>query len=63
MTEVKFNGPCCFCGEMIDDSEIDPCTVAVQTRDGKSQVWYCHSACFRERIAENPYVDLSPAHF
>lgn len=61
--EVKFNGPCCFCGRMIDETALDPCNVTVETKEGLWQVWYCHSACFRERIAENPWIDLSPAHF
>jgi hypothetical protein len=63
MTEIKFNGPCVFCGQLIDDTRIDPCSVTVETREGLSQVWYCHANCFKNRVVENPYVDLSPAHF
>lgn len=63
VVKVKFNGPCCFCGKFIDDTAVDPCSVVVQTREEKWQVWYCHSTCFRNLIAENPYMDLSPAHF
>jgi hypothetical protein len=39
---VKFNGPCCFCGRMIDDTALDPCNVTVETKEGLWQVWYCH---------------------
>ena len=63
MIDVAFSGPCCFCGKMIDESKVDPCSLAVQTRDAKAQVWYCHAKCFKDLIAENPYIDLSPAHF
>ncbi len=61
--EVEFNGPCPFCGKLIDESEIDPCRVTVETKSGKWQVWYCHAECFKSRIVGNDYMDLSPAHF
>lgn len=63
MIEVRFNGPCPFCGDLIDETAVDPCTVTVETREGLAQVWYCHARCFKERIVENQYVNLSPAHF
>ncbi len=56
-------GPCCFCGAHIEPSEIDPCRVSVETASGKWQVWFCHSACFKGRIATGAVIDLSPAHF
>ena len=55
-------GPCCFCGEQIKPTEIDPCRVQVTTESGKWQVWYCHAACFKQRLVDHP-MDLSPAHF
>ena len=55
-------GPCCFCGDQIEPTAIDPCRVQVTTESGKWQVWYCHAACFKKRIVEHP-MDLSPAHF
>jgi hypothetical protein len=61
--EVNFNGPCPFCGELIEETEIDPCSLTVTTRKKLWQLWYCHAECFKQRIAENEYVDLSPAHF
>ena len=61
--DVQFNGPCVFCGELIADSAVDPCKLTVETSSGLWQVWFCHGSCFRERIAENPHVDLSAAHF
>jgi hypothetical protein len=63
MIEVRFNGPCVFCGQMIEDSRVDPCRVTVETQEGLAQVWFCHAQCFKQRVAENQYVDLSPAHF
>ena len=63
MVEVTFNGPCCFCGAMIDGSDVDPCRVTVETAAERWQVWFCHAVCFKERITSNEFVDLSPAHF
>ena len=61
--KVEFNGPCPFCGKMIEESDIDPCGITVTTKEGKWQVWSCHSACFKEKMVSNPYLDISPAHF
>jgi hypothetical protein len=62
--EVKVAwGPCCFCGADIEPSDIDPCRVSVETASGKWQAWFCHSACFRDRITTGAPIDLSPAHF
>jgi hypothetical protein len=63
MAEVKFGNPCCFCGEDIHSSELDPCRVTVETADGFWQIWFCHAACFKSRIFRSDLVDLSPAHF
>ena len=63
MVEVKFEGPCLFCGQLIQETRVDPCSVTVETQEGQAQVWHCHAKCFKDRIVENQYVDLSPAHF
>ena len=62
-TKVSFNGPCPFWGELIEETELDPCSITVTTRKDLWQLWHCHAECFKQRIVENPYVDLSPAHF
>jgi hypothetical protein len=54
-------GPCCFCGLQIARTEIDPCRLTAETQTQKWQVWFCHSACFRDRLTDNPM--LEPAHF
>ena len=56
-------GPCCFCGEQIAETEVDPCSVQVTTASGNWQMWYCHAECFKVRLATNDVMDLSPAHF
>jgi hypothetical protein len=62
--EVKIGlGPCCFCGDLIDKSDTDPCSVTVETVAQKWQVWYCHAACFRVRLSDRPELDLGPAFF
>lgn len=64
MPKVNF-GPCCFCGDWIEEAAPDPCRVTVETSEGKWQVWFTHAKCFRERIAEIPDAPgfLDPAHF
>jgi len=61
--EIIFGGPYCLCGKNIEPSELDPCRVTVETAAGLWQVWFCHAACFKSRIARSDLVDLSPAHF
>jgi len=58
-------GPCCFCGLRIATTRIDPCRVTVETEEGKWQLWYCHAACFKERLAALPEHPgfFDPAHF
>jgi hypothetical protein len=55
-------GPCCFCGKEIVPTDKDPCRVTVETAKGRWQVWFCHAACFRERVIDSVEVDLSPVH-
>jgi hypothetical protein len=56
-------GPCCFCGNPIEPTNIDPCSVKVTTTSEKWQVWFCHSQCFKDRVVSTDEIDLSPAHF
>ena len=60
--EVKFD-ICCFCGKLVEGTDVDPCRVTVETVQGKWQVWFCHGSCFRDRVFKDDRVDLSPAHF
>lgn len=47
---------CCFCGEAVEETGFDPCTLALFTNDGGEQSWPCHAACYRERLgAYIPY--------
>jgi hypothetical protein len=57
-------GPCCFCGEIIEETDVDPCRLTVETSGKKWQVWYTHAMCFRERLnLDNPEIDLTPVFF
>jgi hypothetical protein len=56
-------GPCCFCGDNILPTAIDPCQITVETTSGSWQVWFCHGNCFKERLVKHSQIDLSPAHF
>jgi len=46
--------PCCFGGLDIFSTDVDPCGVTVETRGKKWQVWFCHSACFKQRLSDRP---------
>ena len=58
-------GPCCFCAAQINEDEIDPCRVTVETSQGKWQAWYCHARCFKSRLVTSPELMglFDPAHF
>jgi hypothetical protein len=56
-------GPCCFCNREIEHTGADPCTVTVETGDGRWQVWRCHASCFRERVFSREDGMFDPAHF
>lgn len=60
--QVKF-GPCCFCGEPISDTAVDPCRVTLEAVTGQWQTWACHARCFCDRISKDDDVDLSLAPF
>ena len=60
--QVEF-GPCCFCNREITGSDVDPCSVTVSTFGDRWQVWRCHAACFRERLAVREDGFFDPAHF
>jgi hypothetical protein len=62
LPEVSW-GPCCFCAQEIEPTDVDPCSVRVETVRGRWQVWFCHAECFRERITTDAPMDLSPEHF
>jgi hypothetical protein len=57
----KFGVYCCFCGKGIDAGEKDPCYVNVTTAKGNEQLWFCHSACFRTQLFDDP--SLRPEYF
>jgi hypothetical protein len=56
---------CCFCGHQIEETNIDPCSVHVTTNERKDQLWFCHAACFRQRLTTDPEMApiFEPAHF
>jgi len=41
---------------MIEDTEVDPCRLIVETRTCKPQAWFCHAQYFKSKIVENPYM-------
>jgi len=63
-SRIEFS-PCCFCGTVIEKQGTDPCRITVETVTGKWQVWFCHGACFRQRLAEIPEAPglFEPAYF
>jgi hypothetical protein len=64
MTKSNVNiewGPCCFCGESIKPTAVEPCRLTIETQNGRSQVWYCHAECFKARLTT--IHDLEPGIF
>lgn len=63
--EVTFGGLCCFCGAIIHASGPDPVELTVTAATGKWQVWWCHAACFKQRLTDPPGAEgfFAPAHF
>jgi hypothetical protein len=45
--------PCCFCGKL-DYSGADPTYMTVGTRSEVTKTWWCHIACFEERLPNLP---------
>jgi hypothetical protein len=60
MVEIQLGGPCCFCGEPIEHTAVDPCAVSVETEEGMTQAWFCHARCFKARLATGR--GLEPVH-
>lgn len=58
-------GPCCFCAQDIEPTEVDPCRVSVETQADKWQVWFCHARCFKAKLTDLPGAPgfFAPAHF
>jgi hypothetical protein len=63
MVDIDLGGPCCFCGQRIERTAVDPCAVSVEAEEGLTQAWFCHGRCFKERLARSSDLDLSPVHF
>src|SRR5437660_9333249 len=59
------SGPCCFCGSSITTTRVDPCRLTIETEAGKWQLWFCHGACFKQRLTALPDAPgfFDPAHF
>jgi hypothetical protein len=48
-----FEVMCCFCGQKVEQEHPDHCTVVVGTvKEDEWQQFYCHAACFRERLVQ-----------
>jgi len=64
-SEIVQWGPCCFCGLDMAKTSVDPCRLTVETSSGLWQTWFCHSACFKERLSDRPELMglMEPAHF
>ncbi|MEI9476062.1 MAG: hypothetical protein WCO26_05765 [Deltaproteobacteria bacterium] len=54
-------GRCCFCGQVVSETKVDPCRLTVENSRRLSQTWFCHAACFRRKIIGDP--ELEPAYF
>jgi hypothetical protein len=56
---------CCFCGESIVQSQIDPCAVILvgnwqssKPAEQADQQFFCHVACFKKAMWHNVPVEI-----
>lgn len=54
MTPAQYT--CCFCGELIAPTEIDPVLVTIALEDDAEQDLHCHWHCLKTRV--HPSVGL-----
>lgn len=65
-TNMENKVACCFCGEGIASSPIDPCSINIlinwdKSRDKQySQDFFCHITCFKKQIL--PTIPLYIEH-
>jgi hypothetical protein len=60
----KLEYQCCFCGEGIGESAVDPCAIVLignwlsPVEKQAEQQFFCHVACFKEAMWPNVPVDI-----
>ena len=63
---MEMGGPlCCFCAKEIKPEAPEPLWLTVGTSDDNSQTWFCHAACFKERLNDPADAKglFDPVHF
>lgn len=64
MGTLKHRYSCCFCGEAISQTAVDPCAVviignwAASEPEQAAQQFFCHVACFRKAVRSDRYVEI-----
>jgi len=63
--DLRYGPPreCAFCAKTITVAEIDPTVMGIQTSSNGQdmQFWFCHAACFRQRVVGTVPPDDIPA--
>jgi hypothetical protein len=63
MADTKVHFACVFCGQPIAESVVEPASLEVRLKSGETQSWWCHTDCFKKRIAQYPPEIFAPEHF
>ena len=57
MKDIRYR--CCFCNELIQSTNVDPCDINILINCDKSkdkqdtQTFWCHIECFRRSLHDN----------
>jgi hypothetical protein len=64
VARLKHTYQCCFCGETINESAVDPCAIvlvgnwAAAAAEQAEQQFFCHVACFKKAMWPNVPVEI-----
>ena len=64
MAKLKHQYQCCFCGEAISESAVDPCAIVLVGNwagpepEQAEQQFFCHVACFKKAMWPNVPVEI-----
>jgi hypothetical protein len=64
MAKLRHTYQCCFCGEGISESAVDPCAIVLVGNWGgpeanqAEQQFFCHVECFKKALWPNVPVEI-----
>lgn len=64
MAKLKHTYQCCFCGEGVIETAVDPCAIVLvgnwagPEQEQAEQQFFCHVACFKKAMWPNVPVEI-----